>query len=492
MFNVETLRKIFRSDEFRTKISSYLKNIAGIFYLPCVVLSGEYFSYVFLSIIMVMPLFLLIANWKRYHTFVAIIFLPIVLAGSYFFTNFIYLIYDTGGAEFGNFLLLIALTPYVFLITPLVYKSQKKDREVPWSNFLLSIFENKIIATFLIIYIVSFFFNPPLTERIVEYQEEKHQAKYLEESARLKSWDAFEIVNDNLPDSIEFWTAKRCPDSEKNRYVVPKGYVLVDCYEEMSTRRRWPAEILSKIILNKVIMDYTKVNQSFSNEDVTLNIFELDKIYNEDNSINKVSFDFKIINNTQSNIKIPAIQIGKSFIFKNNNILFSNSKIINNGFREKTDGYDIIIKPGETRVFSMESDINKLNEGGVNEIKLETFKYLQDEEIYSIDVNSLMFKNFAVNKLEDSENSKEIISYIFSDTNYVKIITQNGNTFIINKTIDEVILDCIANAQDVQFYKEEIEALNNGFGSSEGDYTYLTYTIKDGLIENLKIEGLDP
>jgi len=517
------LKEKFKSNDFRIRLSNWLTYISEIFYLPCVVLSGEFLPYVFLSLIMIIPLCLLIANWRRYNIFAAIVLLAITLAGTLFFTSFIYLIYNTGGAEFGNMILFVVLSPYVFLITPLVHKAQKKDREISWPNFLLSIFENKITFVFLIIYFISFFFNPPLIQRMFEYQEEKEHAKYAEEREKLKQWDAIEIVNDNLPDSIEFWTSKYCPDSEKNyKYTIPAGYVLLDCLHTEATMvgNIRTGDSMSKIILKKAsevemevlikeetnqeeniilnqnnLVDKIPLNQSSIDEEVALSIIELSKIYNEENLVEKVIFSFSIKNNGQDDIKIPGIQIGKSFIFKNTNVVLLNSKIINNAFREETDGLYIVIKPEETREFSAEFDVSQLKNNIANKIELSAFKYLKKDEIYSINVDYLLFNESKVSEMESLKNSKETIAYILDNIDNLKVITQNGNSFIMNKTKEEMILDymnSISYAQDMEFYKKRIESLNNDFGSPLGGYPYITYSVEDGVFKDFKIKGLDP
>lgn len=244
----------------------------------------------------------------------------------------------------------------------------------------------------------------------------------------------------------------------------------------------------------EVSIDKLKVNQSFENEDILLNIFELYKIYNKDNLVEKLIFDFKIKNNSQNEIKIPAYNIGKLFIFENTNIIISGSGITNEGFREETDGFYIVIKPGEEREFSANFKINQLKNDVVNKIKLSTFKYLKNDEIFSLNMNDLLFNDFKTIEMENSDN-KETISYIIDNGDNLNIITNNGNSLIMNMTMEEMILDymdSINYAQDMEFYKERIESLNSDFGSPLGGYPYITYLLKDGTFKDLNIKGLYP
>ncbi|MDD4409568.1 MAG: hypothetical protein PHW52_02830 [Candidatus Pacebacteria bacterium] len=44
-----------------------------------------------------------------------------------------------------------------------------------------------------------------------------------------EKFQATEIVSDNLPDSIEFWTQANCPNSKTYKYIIPDGYDLQGC-----------------------------------------------------------------------------------------------------------------------------------------------------------------------------------------------------------------------------------------------------------------------
>jgi hypothetical protein len=76
-----------------------------------------------------------------------------------------------------------------------------------------------------------------------------------------------EIVNNNLPHSIEFWTEAYCPnDGTKYDYIIPLGYSLFSCdkdNQEKGTHGGCPTCIMSKIKLIKIESIYNDHNTDF-------------------------------------------------------------------------------------------------------------------------------------------------------------------------------------------------------------------------------------
>ena len=313
--------------------------------------------------------------------------------------------------------------------------------------------------------------------------------------------------------------AKKDPELCKKAGEIGGEYSEKECYEKVSIATKDPflcekvglfkADCLRELELDeKSLQEVTHTilheeeesfMKSFNNNDITLTILNLKKIVNPNNFLNKVNFSFEIQNKSHSDIKIPTTSVGKIFIFDAKDIHFVNSKLINNDFREETDEFNIVIKPGEVRKFSIETEIASLKSTEKVSMGIESFNYSKDNKISSLNLFLSLINDEPIRFDIGSRYIKEGIAYIreIDNGNKIEVVTDNGNRIIDKGPLDYFLKEHTRNSDKsgkLGLYKETINNLNRYIPSPVGCLPRPTiyYSTEFNLFKILEIEGLEP
>jgi len=294
------------------------------------------------------------------------------------------------------------------------------------------------------------------------------------------------------------WSEKICYSEiavlTSDLVLCEKAEEYAKCFEELGTTREEAQKEINKIVYEQE----QNIGNVFSNDDLDLTIKDSEKFSNVNNYLNKISLTFKIKNKKEYDIKIPSISVGKLFIFKLENSNIISSTIINKDVRDETDGFNIIIEPGEEREFAIELEIRSLRHGDIA-ITLESFNYFAKNDIHKLDLSLLLIKDTSATCVGLLEK-EEAIAYVreINDGESIEIITTNGNNFLVNESISSFISKYSYNSgyhEKMDLYKDRINSLNHSLGSPVGctqGIITLSYITQDGFFRVLKIKGLDP
>ncbi|HOI59882.1 MAG TPA: DMT family transporter [Candidatus Pacearchaeota archaeon] len=313
--------------------------------------------------------------------------------------------------------------------------------------------------------------------------------------------------------------AKKDPELCKKAGEIGGEYSEKECYEKVSIATKDPflcekvglfkadclrvleldEESLQEVTHATLHEEEESFMESFDNSDITLTILNLKKIVNPNNFLNKVNFSFEIENKSRSDIKIPTTSVGKIFIFDSKDIHFMNSKLINNDFREETDEFNIIIKPGEVREFSIETEVASLKSTERVSMGIESFNYSKDNKISSLNLSLSLINNEPIRFNIGSRYIKESIAYIkeIDNGNKIEIVTDNGNRIIEKGPLDSFLIEYTRNSDQggkLGLYKETINNLDLHIPSPVGCLPRPTidYSTEFKMFKILEIEGLEP
>jgi hypothetical protein len=313
--------------------------------------------------------------------------------------------------------------------------------------------------------------------------------------------------------------AKKDPELCKKAGEIGGEYSEKGCYEKVSIATKDPflcekvglfkadclrvleldEESLQEVTHATLHEEEESFMESFDNNDVTLTILNLKKIVNPNNFLNKVNFSFEIQNKSHSDIKIPTTSVGKIFIFDAKDIHFMNSKLINNNFREETDEFNIVIKPGEVREFSIETEVASLKSTEKVFMGIESFNYSKDNKISSLNLSLSLINDEPIRFDMGSRYIKEGIAYIreIDNGNKIEVVTDNGNIIIGKGPLDSFLIEYTRNfdqGEKLGLYKETISNLNLHIPSPVGCLPRPTidYSTEFNLFKILEVEGLEP
>lgn len=314
--------------------------------------------------------------------------------------------------------------------------------------------------------------------------------------------------------------AKKDPELCKKAREFGGKYSEKECYNKVSIATKDPflcekagtikASCLRELELDeKSLQEITHATlheeeetlmKSFDNNDLTLTILTLKKIVNPNNFLNKVNFSFEIQNKSHSDIVIPAIMsVGKIFIFNTEDVHFMNSTLVNNNFREETDGFYIVIKPGETREFLVETEVSGLNNTERVSMEIESFNYSKDDRISSLNLSLSLINNEPIRINLGEKYIKEGIAYMreIDNGNKIEVITVDGNRIIGEGPLDSFLIKYARNSnQDgmLELFKARINNLDIHLPSPVGCSPLLAidYSTEFRIYNILEIKGLEP